>query len=105
MTKSCSAPLGGSANLVSVEDTKKALSISTIQETQETEGIKQYTKSDELMTFMREWAEQERNGYKWVNDIGIRERLDDLGKLKRQICLPKLLRKKILLLAHERFGH
>ena len=45
--------------------------------------------------------EQERNGYKWVNNLVIRERYDDLGKLKRQICLLK----RILVLAHEKFRH
>ena len=34
-----------------------------------------------------------------------RQKLDDLGNLKSQICLPSNFRQQVLQMAHEGFGH
>ena len=54
---------------------------------------------------MRNLADKEQQGYSWKAGLVIRERLDDLGRVKKQICIPVSHRKRIMTLAHENFGH
>ena len=54
---------------------------------------------------MRDLATKELNGYRWKDGLVLRERFDDLGRVSTQICAPKVVRNKIFILAHEKFGH
>ena len=61
-------------------------------------------KEDESLTDLRKLADQESNGCSWEGDLLFRHRLDDLGLLKRQVCLPTAYRNKCLVLSHDHFS-
>ena len=73
--------------------------------TEENAILREHTLSDESLKVMRNLADKKQQGYSWKAGLIVRERLDDLGRVKRQICVPKQQREKLMTLAHENFGH
>jgi len=45
------------------------------------------------------------NRYSWENELVIREQHDSLGRVRKQICVLKSNRSKVLQLAHEGLSH
>ena len=81
------------------------LNIAIPKYTEDNAKIREDTISDSTLKTMRELADKKLQGYHWQAGLVIRERLDDLGRVKRQICLPTSQRKQVMTLAHEKFGH
>ena len=50
-------------------------------------------------------ADKGLNSYSWENNVVVRDRLNRLRHVKKQICLPTSHRAKVLQLADEGFGH
>ena len=73
--------------------------------TEENAILREHTLSDESLKVMRNLADKKQQGYSWKAGLIVRERLDDLGRVKRQIWVPKQQREKLMTLAHENFGH
>ena len=67
--------------------------------------LREDTVTDTSLNTMRELANKEKQGYSWKAGLIIRRCLDDLGRVKTQICLPTSQRQHVMTLAHEKFGH
>ena len=67
--------------------------------------LREDTISDDSLKTMRNLADKKHQGYSWKSGLVIRERLDDLGRVKKQICIPTSQRHRLMTLAHEKFGH
>jgi len=63
------------------------------------------TKTDESLHVAKGLAERRQEGYRYVDGVVIRTRMDRTGDSKDQICLPKPLRNECMRLAHTKFGH
>ena len=63
------------------------------------------TKADYTLTTARALADDTLEGYHWVEGLFFRTRLDTLGDMVEQLCLPTLYRARRLRLSHESFGH
>ena len=75
------------------------------EETSARDELKKAIREDESLTSLRRLADTESNGYSWEDGLLFRHRLDELGRNKKQLCLPVKCREKCLKLAHEKFGH
>ena len=81
------------------------LDITIPRYTEDNSKLRENTMSDSTLKNMRELADKKLQGYYWQGGLIIRERLDDLGRVKRQICLPQSQRQQVMTLAHDKFGH
>jgi len=62
------------------------------------------TKEDDSLKVAKGLADKELEGYSYKDGVLMRARIDRLGNVKNQICLPKPLREGCLSLAHSKFG-
>jgi len=69
------------------------------------EEIIRLTREDETLKAARRLADREMNGYLWDEGLLFRHTLDQLGNVCKRLCVPKTLRPKCLIMAHERAGH
>ena len=81
------------------------LIITPLKEVGSEEDLVRHTKTDDSINNLRELPDRDLNGYQWENDMVIRKRHDELGRVRKQICVPQSHRSRILQLAHEGFGH
>ena len=81
------------------------LEITTPKYSEDNAKLREESLTDEGLKTMRELANNNQQGYSWKSGLIIRERLDDLGRVKTQICIPTSQRQKLMTLAHEKFGH
>ena len=91
-------------NSTGVEQTE-ALVIAIPRYTENNDKLREDTVSDESLKTMRNLADNNQQGYSWKAGLVTRERLDDLGRVKTQICVPTDHRARLMTLAHENFGH
>ena len=87
------------------EESTPAIDIAIPKFTEDNSKLREDTVSDDSLKTMRNLADKEQQGYSWKAGLVIRERFDDLGRVKKQICVPVSHRKCIMTLAHENFGH
>ena len=83
----------------------KTLEITSPKYSEDNERLREDSLTDEGIKTMTELGNNKLQGYSWKSGLIIRERLDDLGRVKTQICIPTTHRKKLMTLAHEKFGH
>ena len=91
-------------NSTSDEETEP-LVIAIPRYTENNNKLREDTASDESLKTMRNLADKNLQGYSWKAGLVTRERLDDLGRVKTQICVPTDHRARLMTLAHENFGH
>ena len=82
-----------------------ALDIAIPRFTEDNAKLREDTITDESLKTMRNLADKKHQGYSWKSGLVIRERLDDLGRVKKQICIPTSQRHHLMTLAHKKFGH
>ena len=87
------------------DENTHVIDITTPRFSEETIKLREDTVSDESLKTKRNLADKEQQGYSWKAGLVLRERLDDLCRVKKQICIPASHRKIIMTLAHENFGH
>jgi len=68
-------------------------------------ALAEATAKDNSLQLVKQWATEERQGYRYENGIVLRDRLDDKGESVHQVCVPEVYRKKCLNLVHTKFGH
>ena len=100
-----SPPQGTTSGANSTHDTEEATLEITSPKYTDNNNLKDNTLSDSTLKSMRQLADKRLQGYYWQDGLMIRERLDDLGRVKRQICLPQSHRHQVMTLAHDKFGH
>ena len=99
-----SAELAG-LKVVPVVGEEIKLIITPLKEVGSEEDLVRHTKTEDSISNLRELVDRDLNGYQWENDIVICKRHDELGHVRKQICVPRFHRSTILQLAHEGFGH
>ena len=83
----------------------ETLNITIPKYSEENAKLRQESLTDEGLKIMRELAKNKQQGYSWKCGLIVRERLDDLGRVKTQICVPTSQRQRLMTLAHDKFGH
>jgi len=58
-----------------------------------------------FLNVAKELATKDMNSHSWEDGLVLRVRLDEQGKLVKQICISVCRRKNVMTLALERFGH
>ena len=86
-------------------DTDKGVTITNIGDSDSKQRLKDRTSSDKSLKSLRSLADRQLNGYTWKDGLLMRQRLDEIGKRKSQICLLSDFRQQVLQMAHEGFGH
>jgi len=69
------------------------------------QALVENTRNDSTLATLRKLANSSMNDYSWENGLLMRKTLDDLGRVRSQICLPVSHRARVLELAQESFGH
>ena len=87
------------------DDNTEVIEIAVPRYTENNDKLREDTLTDESLKTMRSLADSNQQGYSWKSGLIVRERLDDLGRVKRQICVPTNHRANLMTLAHENFGH
>ena len=87
------------------DSSDETLNITIPKYSEENRKLRDHIMSDSTLKHMKELADNKLQGYHWQDGLIIRERLDDLGRVKRQICLPQVQRQQVMTLAHDKFGH
>ena len=67
--------------------------------------LEEAIKSDDTLTTARSLADNQQEGYHWVESLLFRTRTDALGDTIEQLCLPTPYRHRCLTLSHDKFGH
>ena len=93
--------LGGSDD--SVEQVE--LSVKDIVNQEPRDKLVEAIKSDNTLATARTLADEQQEGYHWVEGLLFRARLDTLGDTVEQLCLPTQYRARCLTLSHDSFGH
>ena len=86
-------------------DQEMQICVKNIVQSESRDKLAKAVREDESLLTTRKLADEQQEGYHWVEQLLFRTRQDVVGDTVEQLCLPKPYRNRCLTLTHDRFGH